>query len=376
MVNDDFVERDLLVQKRMLQSEERYRNLLELLPEALLVVTGEEIVFANVAAAALIGSNGAEQLIGLSLFRFVSGEDIPSLRKQLQRFLHEGGSSESTVTGLVRMNQSVIEVEARAVPMFFLDKPSVLILYTDIPGRKPVKEILYEKAEEIIRQSEKLSVVGQLAAGIAHEIRNPLTSLRGFTQLLRKKVWEYESYFDIMLTELERINLIVNEFMVIAKPSAIHFQNNNLTRIVREVAVFIESQAILSNVQIILHEEDKLPLIKSDENQLKQVFINLLKNAIEAMPIGGEIHIYIFRCSADEVLIRIVDQGYGIPEAKIGRLGEPFFTTKPTGSGLGLMVSLQIIDKHNGRIEFHSEENAGTTVDVVLPCEQDKYSVE
>ncbi|WP_162987510.1 MASE3 domain-containing protein [Metabacillus litoralis] len=226
-----------------------------------------------------------------------------------------------------------------------------------------------KKTEDLLRKSEKLAVVGEMAAGIAHEIRNPLTTLKGFTQILGKDAQEREKQFvDLMLSELSRIELITNDFMILAKPQAIKYQEHDLRKIVHHVLAIIEPQAILNNIEIISRNtsEEEI-LIICDENQLKQVFINLIKNALESMPSGGQLNVSVELAQNGYVTINIKDTGCGIPEHMISRLGEPFYTLKEKGTGLGLMVSFRIIEAHKGKIQFNSKENAGTTVEIKLP---------
>jgi PAS domain S-box-containing protein len=219
--------------------------------------------------------------------------------------------------------------------------------------------------DELLRRSEKLSIVGQLAAGVAHEIRNPLTTLRGFVQLQQGK--GNQQHLDIMLSELDRINFIVSEFLILAKPQAINFQKRDLVYILQDIISLLASQANLNNIQFIFDFAPHIPLINCEENQLKQVFINIIKNGMESMPNGGEIKIQIGNLVSDDVMVRIVDQGCGISEEELARLGEPFYTNKETGTGLGLMVSQQIIANHKGSMHFESELDRGTTVEIILP---------
>lgn len=219
--------------------------------------------------------------------------------------------------------------------------------------------------DELLRRSEKLSIVGQLAAGVAHEIRNPLTTLRGFVQLQRGK--GNQQHLDIMLSELDRINFIVSEFLILAKPQAINFQKRDLVYILQDIISLLASQANLNNIQFLFDFAPHIPLINCEENQLKQVFINIIKNGMESMPNGGEIRIQIGNLVTDDVMVRIVDQGCGISEEQLARLGEPFYTNKETGTGLGLMVSQQIIANHKGSMHFESELKKGTTVEIILP---------
>ncbi|MFC7370176.1 PAS domain S-box protein [Fictibacillus iocasae] len=224
-----------------------------------------------------------------------------------------------------------------------------------------------KKTEELIRKSEKLSVLGELAAGVAHEIRNPLTSLKGFTKLLHEADGEIKGeYLRIMESELNRINEIVGELMLVAKPQAVSFEYANLSEIINSVVLLLETQAIIKNIQIIVKMEKDLPPVYGVENQIKQLFINLLKNAIESMENEGIITLELERKEL-AVQMTIQDQGCGIPKDRLKTLGEPFYTTKDKGTGLGLMVCFKIMEEHSGEIEFSSEEGKGTRVEVLLP---------
>lgn len=227
-----------------------------------------------------------------------------------------------------------------------------------------------KKTEELLRKSEKLAVVGEMAAGVAHEIRNPLTTLKGFTQLLKGEVDSNRlSLLDLMMSELNRIEMITNEFMVIAKPQAIEYKANNLKDIVNQVLSFMEPQALLQNVNMNKQFIGTEPYVQCDENQLKQVFINIIKNAFEAMPNGGNLTVEIKESTNQNIAISIKDTGVGIPKEIIPKLCEPFYTLKEKGTGLGLMVSYRIIEAHKGTIEFASDVSKGTIVTVQLPLQ-------
>ena len=225
-----------------------------------------------------------------------------------------------------------------------------------------------KNSEELLLRSEKLSVIGELAAGVAHEIRNPLTTIKGFLEFL--KVDESDDkkkfYFNLLLEEVERINFIAGEFMLLAKPQAVHLSENKITPVIQKVIKFLESEFNLNNIVISLDYDNEDLMIKCEESQLKQVFINLIKNAIEAMPEGGNITISV-KEKQEKVQIIFKDEGIGIPEVDIQKIGDPFYTTKENGNGLGLMVSFKIIQNHNGTIHIDSEENNGTTCTVTLP---------
>ena len=228
-----------------------------------------------------------------------------------------------------------------------------------------------KQAEELIIKNEKLSVVGQLAAGVAHEIRNPLTSLKGFVQLCKENPNQPKDfYYNIMHVELERINQIVNELLLIAKPQKLKFESQNIEYLLRNVHTIMEAEAILTGVSISLDIKPNLPYVNCEENQLKQVFINIIKNAIEASKEGDVICINVLVQDDNYLLINIIDQGCGIPKERLLKIGEPFFTMKEKGTGLGMTVSYKIIQAHHGKITIDSEVGVGTKVNVLLPFEK------
>lgn len=224
-------------------------------------------------------------------------------------------------------------------------------------------------AEDLLRKSEMLSALGELAAGIAHEIRNPLTALKGFIQLMQAEGDSNQSYLGIMLSEFNRIESIINELLVLARPHVVKYEDTNINTVLHDVTMLLETQAIISNISIQSNYGENLPTIQCVEKEIKQVVINLIKNAIEAMTNGGTISI---TTSEEErfVVIEVQDEGKGIPKDRMDKIGQPFYTTKEKGTGLGLMVSYRIIENHNGLMLFESEENKGTKVTLKLPIQQ------
>lgn len=236
-----------------------------------------------------------------------------------------------------------------------------LAIRNDITERK--------KTEEVLHRQDKLAAVGQLAAGVAHEIRNPLTSMKGYAEFLQldEQDPERQEFLNIILDEIERVNTIVEDFMVLAKPKAVELEEKNIVPVIKNVVSLLEFEARKKNVRIDFDCNHEIIQVECDENRLKQVFLNFIKNGIEAMPEGGDI---IVRTIIEEnnVQISIQDTGIGISAEKLKKLGEPFFTTKKNGNGLGLMVSFKIIEGHNGRVFVESEPNKGTTFNIVLPA--------
>ncbi|MFZ7944645.1 MULTISPECIES: ATP-binding protein [Bacillaceae] len=226
---------------------------------------------------------------------------------------------------------------------------------------------------EDLRQKEKLAVIGQMAAAIGHEIRNPLSSLKGFTQLQQERNPNGNDFYPIMIQEIDRINSIVNDLMYLGKPREIKFQNASIEEIISYTLSITNQQAERQGVTVETEIAGPLPPIECDEKQLKQVFINLIKNAVESMPNGGRIHIKANILKEREILISIEDEGCGIADDLIANLKVPFFTTKKDGTGLGLMVSNQIIEDHKGYMEIASQPDKGTIVNVTLPIIQEIF---
>lgn len=255
---------------------------------------------------------------------------------------------------------SFVWVEALCKPVIDPDTSDVLEVVTvirDITERK--------RTEDLLLNSEKLNVAGKLAAGIAHEVRNPLTVVKGFIQLMREQT-DKKTYFDIIQSEVDRIEIILSELLVLAKPHNIKFQEVNVKALMDDVKTLINPQALVNNVEIEMVNECENCKIRCNENQLKQVFINFLKNGIEAMENGGLITIEIKKHRENKLNMRFKDTGSGIPPSILERIGEPFFTTKANGTGLGVMVSKQIIETHKGSVQFMSDKK-GTIVEVILP---------
>ncbi|MDM5314979.1 ATP-binding protein [Fictibacillus sp. b24] len=256
---------------------------------------------------------------------------------------------------------SLYWVDTTIIP--FLDPEGVA--YQHISIQYDVTE--KKKTEEILLKSEKVSLIGDLAAGIAHEIRNPLTSIGGLVQLFNESDPEKNAFYkDIILTEINRINFIVSELMVLAKPHAVYFSWFNITDSVQNVIDLMQPEANLRNVVISFEKQDRIPLVYGEKNQLTQVIINMIKNAMEALPNGGRIQLSA-ASSGDNIVLYIKDNGVGMTEEQKKRLGEPFYTTKFNGTGLGLMVCFKIIQNHRGTIEVDSVFNEGTTFTITLP---------
>jgi PAS domain S-box-containing protein len=340
-------------------SEESYKQLVDSLPESVVIHSNHKIVYVNKAAVCMMNAKDKNDLIGKQLLDFITPEYKNRMLERMRQIKKEKRPLYNTEHKIRRSDGSTFIFEVSSLYIIFGGKEAVLTIGKDITERK-------EQTESLLQKSEKLAMLGQMAAGIAHEIRNPLTSIKGFIQLFRANHFK-EEYADIVLAELDRINGIVGEFLVLAKPTVAVFVERDIKSLIKDVITLISTQSIMNNVQINVHFAEELPKISCEENQLKQVFLNLIKNAIEAMPDGGRLEIHVREKEEGKISISIIDQGVGIPEDRISTLGEPFYTTKEKGTGLGLMTCYQIIEGHKGELLFRSKVNEGTTAEVILP---------
>lgn len=241
---------------------------------------------------------------------------------------------------------------------FFPFREGILIQLHDITE--------YTKTESYIQNAEKLAIVGQLAAGVAHEIKNPLTTLKGFVQMCQEDK-EGKFYTQIMLKEIERINQITNEFLVLSRPTVQKKDWNDVPSLISELSVLLSSFTINKNVEILYDFQEAKPIF-SDGNQLKQVFINIVKNSVEAVEKNGKVKVSVRTEGNNQLRVRFIDDGKGFPKHILQRLGQPFLTTKKEGNGLGLMVCKRIVEEiHNGKLYITNDRKRGAVVDIILP---------
>jgi signal transduction histidine kinase len=239
---------------------------------------------------------------------------------------------------------------------------------------------------ERMKERDRLAALGQMAAGLAHEIRNPLGSIKGAAQYLQPVEGQNpdastREFLDIIVEEVDRLNKIVSQFLDYARPYRGDQSPLDVNDVVRKTIYLIEKERSGSKVEIVMNLHEGLPPVRADAQQLRQVFLNLTINAFDAMPQGGRLQVSTGLrrstrrgASAAFLEIRFRDDGIGIPPADQRNLFIPFFTTKEKGTGLGLPISQRIIENHGGTIEVRSQPGSGSTFTVLLPVEADAYA--
>lgn len=222
--------------------------------------------------------------------------------------------------------------------------------------------------ERLQNEAQKLELVGTLAASTAHEIRNPLTGIKGLVQLLSEKHNDKQDqfYFSVIEKEISRINQIVSEFLILGKPTMEDFEIMNLKDVVLELNPIIESEVNLVNVEYELNIKSKQLEVLGVRDQMKQVILNIIKNALESIEEEGKLSLELSEVNRQAVLT-ISDTGVGITEQDLEKIFEPFFTSKECGTGLGLVVCRRIIESFGGEINISSNLNKGTSVEISLP---------
>ena len=225
-----------------------------------------------------------------------------------------------------------------------------------------------EDMKEKVRKTEGFVAVGKIAASIAHEIRNPLSSIKGFAQYfkLRFKAKKDAAYADIMIKEVDRLNRVITELLDYAKPAELNLKKQRLEDIIVYSLKLLQSDIEGKGINIKEEYEDNLPLALIDKDQMTQALLNILLNSIEAVGKSGEIRIGI-RQIKGELQLSIADNGKGIAKENIDKIFEPFFTTKKSGTGIGLALVKRIIDMHNGMIAVESKEWEGTRFNIGFP---------
>ena len=237
-------------------------------------------------------------------------------------------------------------------------------------------DITEKKMREFqLRQAESLAALTTLSAGVAHEIKNPLTSIDIHIQLLNREIQKFKpgkvknvkNLLAIVKEEIDRLNSIVQDFLFAVRPMSMNLSRENVNDILKDMIDFLKYELEEADIKVMLDLDEEIPTVLVDSKYLKQALLNIIKNSIEAIKDGGEIRIKTEGESDGDVIIDIMDTGEGIPESIMGKIFEPYFTTRKSGTGLGLVIVYKIIKELGGDIKINSKEGEGTIFSVKLP---------
>ncbi|TRZ37943.1 PAS domain S-box protein [Niallia circulans] len=337
-------------------AQSHYARIIEEMPDAVFITSRGNIAYTNKSALKLMEADSAQlhnkvvwEIIDPAFHMQIKAKAVGVLKRE--RFA-------TCEIQLIALTGKKVDVEVLSFPFVFEDKKTIIHIARNIKERK--------ENHDLMIRNEKLEIAGQLAASIAHEIRNPLTAIKGFMKLAEQGSLHIKDVYPILDAEINRIETIASELLLLGKPVSTEIKVMDLSKLLYDICTFMQSQANMENVILHFNIPNKPLSCKCNGDQIKQVFMNIIKNAIEAVPASGQI-IVNAKEIADNAVFEIIDNGVGIPIEIQNKLGEPFYTTKEKGTGLGLMVCYNIIEQHNGSIHFHSVEGEGTTFTVSIP---------
>jgi two-component system sensor histidine kinase HydH len=353
-----------LVDRTLARMRTYTENVVESMADAVISVDhAKRIVTSNRRAEEILGAAGKE----------LKGRGIDEvLGRGVQELLREEGSKE-----IIRDRE--VEVHDRSgkeIPLSLTAAP-----LKDETGQEMGSVLLLRDLREIrdlqekVRRSLRLASLGRLAAGVAHEIRNPLSSIRGFAQFFMQRFKGQEKdqqYASTMVKEVDRLNRVITELLDFAKPKEAHREPHSLEDILDHTLEVLRPEMAKKKIEAEKWYGNGLPLARVDRDQLSQAFLNLLLNSLESMGEGGKIRVGIGAAKGEKeerIQVSIADTGKGIPPEDLGKVFEPFFSTKRKGTGLGLAIVHQIVEAHGGEIQVESKEGEGTTFRITLPIQ-------
>lgn len=348
-----------------------FQQVIEFLPDALFLLDSEgKILFLNPAAEKLTATSNT--LLKNRPFQelFPKAENILTRLKNTLKTGHAYTIREDELANRAR-EAFVVEIHIEGFYDSDGKQLGAILLMRDLSALK--------KMEEDFRYADRLAIMGTIASGLAHEIKNPLGGIKGAAQMLSREVEkeEQKEYLEIIVKEANRVNKIIQELLHFTKPKTSKPSAVNLNKLLDELVHLEQESEGAENVRFLRHYDPSLPNVKADESQLKQVFLNLIKNAREAVHENGTIELSTrlvtgYQLKVEEgkvarmIQVDIHDDGCGMSEETLSNLFAPFYTTKKAGTGLGLAISHRIITEHHGFIQVQSQQDKGTTFSVFL----------
>jgi PAS domain S-box-containing protein len=345
------------LEKALVESEEKFRSFMETASDLMFITDKDgHFTYANEAMANSLGYS-KEELKGMHITEIMTEEAMEDYKVKRQQLIAIGEIAYESTWETKGRKKTYGELHEVAIYDDSGNYRGSRGVFRDITERKKVEE------------SQRLANLGKLAADVAHEVNNPVTIISGNAELALmdgKLPAEAEKAFKIIMSQCDQARSIVKRLLMFSKPSSGEFVEADINDSVNTVISLVETQFRHSRVKIIKKLKAKLPLIRADEKQIQEVFMNLMRNAVEAMPEGGSITV---ATSTEDSFVRIdfTDTGTGISEEHLKEIFDPFFTTKENGTGLGLSVCYGILKSHGGDLRYKGVHGKGTTATVLLP---------
>ncbi|ACM20077.1 nitrogen fixation master sensor histidine kinase, PAS domain-containing [Geotalea daltonii FRC-32] len=353
--------------------EEYYANVID--------SVGDGVIVLDIQGLVTLLNPAAEEMVGISLrqARKAHFSDLFKGEEILLDMVHKTAQTGMTISDheniILKKVGRLIPVSATTSPLMKADGDRIgtILILRDLTN---IREL-----EDAVRQADRLSSLGALAAGLAHEIKNPLGGIKGAAQLLEMELPdnpELRDYTRVMLKEVQRVNRIVEDLLALASPRKLELSKVNLHKVLGDILLLQKRAVDGRRITFIQQFDPSIPPILADESLLTQLFLNLIKNAVEAVGDGGQVKVksrilsdYSMMPKGEGrsrlVAIDVCDDGPGIDKEELDHLFTPFYTTKSKGTGLGLAICQKIIAEHRGMIRVDSEPGKGTAFTVMLP---------
>ncbi len=344
------------------QSEERYRRLVAVSPYGILVIRVDRVIFANDQALKLFGAVKAEEIVGRSLFDLFHQDCRDAIRARIGDLL--GGSQVAPMVEerIIKLDGSLMDVEVSSAGFSDEEGPAILVMLRDISERK--------RLQDRLRKTERIAELGTVASGMAHEIGTPMNVILGRAEYLMDRVTDeaVKKGLQTIVAQVERITRVMNQLLAFARRKPPERGPLALREVIENSVEMFQERLAKNRVQVEMQLDEDCPQVQADADQMNQVLINLIMNAVHAMPQGGRLRIGMTQADT-MVKLTVADTGCGIPQEVIARVFDPFFTTKEfgKGTGLGLTVVKGIIEEHHGSIAAESLEGKGTMFTILLP---------
>ncbi|MBS0184634.1 MAG: PAS domain S-box protein [Nitrospira sp.] len=347
------------------QSEERYRRLIAVSPYAILVSRGDRIIFANDQAIKLFGAVKAEEILEKSPMDLFHADDHDLIRERIHELFEGRAQGPMLEEKIETLDGRAVDVEVSGARFVDEEGPAILIMFRDASERK--------RLQEQLRRTERVAELGTLASGMAHEIGTPMNVILGRAEYLMDRVTEepIKRGLRTIITQVERITRVMNQLLSFARRKAPQRVPLDLRTVIEDGMEMFQERLARNQIRVEMGMADPCPMVLADADQMSQVLLNLVMNALHAMPEGGTLRVGL-EPEQPMVKLTIADTGHGIPPEIIKKIYDPFFTTKEfgKGTGLGLTVVKGIIEEHQGSIAVESEPGKGTRFTVLLPIHQ------
>jgi PAS domain S-box-containing protein len=356
-----------------LELEGKYRSLVENSPSGIYLAQDGRIVLTNPAFLKIFDYSHLDEVEGIPLQALVAPSDREAMAELAAEILTKKGSPIRYEFKGLRRDGSTVDIGASATILVIGSRTFIQGILRDITEDKRASAEL-KKAQEMLMLSERLAAIGQLAARVAHEIRNPLGAISNSIGILKRDLrlsGDDLRLMEVVIKESMRLNRIVTDLLSFARPQGLSLSLADLREVVDDTLFLLRQDSrLIPGVRLTVSCPNPIPLLLLDADRIKNVLLNLLINSVEAMPSGGAVEVKMAECELRGergVEVSVSDTGVGIEPENVGRLFEPFYTTKPGGTGLGLATVYRVVSEHGGTVDVRSQPGAGTTFSLKLP---------